>query len=93
MSMGISWNEYRKELMKDPEFVKEYEALEPEYELTRLLISQRIKRGLTQKELAERMNTTQSVISRLENGSANPSLATLKRLANALDARLVVRFE
>ena len=58
-----------------------------------MLISQRPERGLSQKELAERINTTQSVISRPENGPANPSLATLRRLADALDARLVVRFE
>ncbi len=93
MNSMVTWKEVKRELLKDPEFAKEYEALRPEYELTRLLISQRIKRGLTQKELAERMNTTQSVIARLESGSANPSLATLKRLADALDARLVVRFE
>ena len=93
MSMGISWNEYRKELMKDPEFVKEYEALEPEYELAGSLIALRIERGLTQQEVALKMNTTQSVISRLESGSANPSLATLKRLADALGARVVFRLE
>ena len=93
MDSIVTWKDVKPELLKDPEFAKEYEALRPEYELTRMLISQRLERGLSQKELAERMNTTQSVISRLESGSANPSLATLRRLADALDARLVVRFE
>ena len=87
------WEELKREVLKRPGVAKAYEELRPEYELTRTLISQRIERGLSQKELAERMNTTQSVISRLESGSGNPSLATLKRLAAALDARLVVRFE
>ena len=87
------WEDLKQELLKDPEFAEEYEALRPEYELARSLIGLRIERGLTQKELAERMNTTQSVISRLESGSANPSLATLKRLADALGARVVFRLE
>ena len=93
MESAIPWEKFKAELLKNPGVAKAYQELEPEYEIIRLIISRRIEWGLTQKELAERMNTTQSVISRLESGSANPSLATLKRLADALDARLVVRFE
>ena len=93
MGMSYPWREYKQELMKDPEFVKEYEALRPEYEIARSLIELRIEKGLTQQEVAQKMNTTQSVISRLESGSANPSLATIKRLADALGARVVLRFE
>ncbi len=93
MAMSRTWEEYKRELLKDPEVAREYEALRPDYELVSSIISFRLRRGLTQRELADRMGTTLSVVSRLEGGSANPSLSTLKRLAAALDARLVVRFE
>ena len=93
MNSIVTWKEVKRELLKDPEFAEEDEALRPEYELARSLIALRIERGLTQQEVALKMNTTQSVISRLESGSANPSLATLKRLADALDARVVARLE
>jgi ribosome-binding protein aMBF1 (putative translation factor) len=91
MSMG--WKDLKRELMRDDEFVKEYEELAPEYDLARSIISLRIKKGMTQKELADRMDTTQSVISRLESGRAKPSLATLEKLAKALDGRVVARIE
>ena len=93
MDSIVTWQDVKRELLKDPEFAKEYEALRPEYEIARSLIELRIEKGLTQQEVAQKMNTTQSVISRLESGSANPSLATLKRLADALGARVVLRFE
>ena len=89
----MDWKEYKKELQEDPEFVAEYETLSPEYELARSIIALRLSRGLTQKELAEKMHTTQSVISRLESGNAKPSFATLERLAKILDARLVAHLE
>ena len=91
--MSTDWNGSKRELMKDSEFAEEHEALAPEYELARSIIRQRLRRNLTQKQLAERMNTTQSVISRLESGAAKPSLPTLQRLAKALDSRLVARLE
>ncbi len=91
--MSRDWKELKRELMRDSDFVEEYEALGPEYEVAKSIIALRLRRGLTQKELAERVHTTQSAISRLESGSAKPSLATLERLAKALDARVVARLE
>ena len=91
--MSTEWRDLKRNLMRDPEFVQEYEALGPEYELARSIITLRIRKGLTQKGLAERMNTTQSVIARLESGSAKPSLATLERLASALDGKVIARIE
>ena len=78
------WEETKREILKRPGVARSYEELRPEYDLARSLIALRIERGLTQQDVAQKMNTTQSVISRLESGSANPSLATLKRLADAL---------
>lgn len=84
--------DYLEKQLKDLEFWKEYEALEPEYQLARSIIELRLKRGITQKELAQRIGTKQSGISRLEsvNTRSNPSLSMLERVAEALDAKLIV---
>jgi len=87
----LTWKEYRKELMKDPEVVRAYHELQPEFEIIEKIIRARLKRGVTQKKLAQRMKTKQSAISRLESGTANPSLNFLKRLAKALDSRLEIK--
>ncbi|MBU3957318.1 helix-turn-helix domain-containing protein [Patescibacteria group bacterium] len=87
----VSWEEHRKQLMKDPEFVKAWQELQPEFEIIEKIIRARLKRGVTQKKLAQRMKTKQSAISRLESGTANPSLNFLKRLAEALDSRLEIK--
>lgn len=74
--------------MKAPEFRAEYEALEPEYKLASALIQLRVSKGLTQEELAKRLHTKQSSIARLESGSSLPSLLTIKKVVEALDAEL-----
>lgn len=81
-----------EEQMKDPEFKAEYEALEPEFAIIQAIIDARKDAGFTQKELAERTGIAQADISKLENGNANPSLRTLKRLAKGLGMRLKVEF-
>ncbi len=80
------------ELMQDEEFRKEYEALQPEMDIKRAILDARIKAGLTQVELSEKSGITQADISRLENGTRNPSLALLKRLADAMDSTLKIEF-
>lgn len=82
----------KDELMKDDEFRKEYEAIQPEMDITRALLDARIRAGLTQMELAEKTGISQADISRLENGTRNPSLALLKRLAEAMDSTLRIEF-
>ena len=82
-----------KEWMKDQEYRKRYEELEPEFALARAIIEARTQAGLTQKQLAQRMKTTQSVIARLEGGKARPSTQTLERLAAATGTVLRVSFE
>lgn len=78
---------------EDPEYVREYEALEEEFALARALIGARAQAGLTQEELAQRMGTTQSAIARMEGGKAKPSTTTLVKLAKATGTRLRVSFE
>lgn len=86
----MNWREHKKQLMKDPEFRKEYEAIEPEYRLASALIRLRLAKGLTQAQLAALLNTKQESIARLESGRALPSLTMVKRLADALDADLEI---
>jgi len=89
----MDWKQYKADLLRDPEFAREYAKLEPEYKLAHALIRGRLQKGLTQEELARRTKTKQSAIARLEAGQANPSLRVLAKLAEALDAELVVQFE
>lgn len=84
--------ELTDELMQDPVFKKEYEALQPEMDITRAILDARIRAGMTQIELAERSGISQADISRLEKGTRNPSIALLKRLAEAMDSTLRIEF-
>lgn len=87
------WSEVKKELLKDFEFKRLYEESQPEFEIAKAIIRARIENKVTQKELAERMHTTQSVISRVEQGRTNPSISLLKRIAVALNTTLLVQFK
>jgi len=78
--------------MEEPNFRMEYEALEPEFAIIQAMIDARKSSGLTQKQLADRTGIAQGDISKLENGSGNPSLRTLQRLAAAMDTRLRIEF-
>lgn len=87
------WNELKKQWLKDPKFRKLYEESQPEFEIAKAIIRARIENKITQKELAKRMNTTQSVISRVEQQKSSPSISFLKRLAAALNTTLQVQFK
>ena len=89
--MGTKFNDFLAEQLKDPEFRREYEALQPEHAVIQAMIDARKVSGLTQRELSERTGIAQGDISKLENGNANPSIRTLQRLANAMG--MVVRVE
>ena len=86
------FREFLEEQLQDPEFKKEWDALEPEFAIVQAIIDARKISGLTQKQLSERTGIAQADISRLENGNANPSLSTLKRLASAMDMTLKIEF-
>lgn len=79
--------------MRDPEYRREYDALEDEFALAQAMIEARSRAGLTQEQLAERMQTSQSAIARMESGRTVPSGRTLQRLAIATGTRLRIRFE
>jgi ribosome-binding protein aMBF1 (putative translation factor) len=81
------------EWIRDDGYRAEYERLGPEFDLARALIEARVRAGLTQADLARRMNTTQSAVARLEGGRVRPSTKTLERFAEATGTRLRISFE
>lgn len=80
-------------LLADPAVRAEFDALTPEYEIARMLITARAQAGLSQSEVAARMDTTQSVIARMESGRRMPNLRTVERYAKAVGGRLSLRIE
>lgn len=87
-----NYKDFLNEQLKNEEFKREYDALEPEFSIIQALLDARKTAGLTQKDLAERTGIAQSDISKLENGNANPSLRTLQRLACGMGMRLKLEF-
>ena len=86
------FNDFLNEQLQDPEFRKEWEDIQPEMDVIRAMMEARISQNLTQKELAERTGINQADISKLENGTRNPSLKLLKRLADGMDMTLKIEF-
>ena len=85
-------NNMLSEQLKDEEFRKEYEAIQPEMDVIRAIVDARISQNLTQKELAERTGINQADISKLENGTRNPSVNLLKRLADGMGMARRIEF-
>lgn len=88
----MKFSELRGKCLEDDEVRAEYDALEPEYQLVRAIVEARESQGLTQEQLATASGINRADISRLENGSGNPSLRTLKKLATGLGKHLEIRF-
>ncbi len=84
---------FKREALRNPELKREYEKLTPRYELISELISARTKKGITQKDLAKKMGTTQSSIARLEAGNINPSLGFLEKIASVMGYKLTVQLQ
>ena len=87
-----SLKQYKEMQMENPEFVKEYESIQPEMDVIRAIIEARTSQNNTQKELAERTGINQADISKLENGTRNPSVNLLKRLADGMGMVLKIEF-
>ena len=80
-------------VISDPEFKKEWDALEPEFAIVQAMIDARKESGLTQKQLSERTGIAQADISKLESGNGNPSVKTLQRLAAGMGMRVKIEFQ
>lgn len=85
------FEEFKKEAFeRDPDLKKAYDDLELEFSIVEQVIRKRLEKGLSQKQLAEKIGTKQSAISRLEGGNSNPSVAFLEKIAKALDSKLQI---
>jgi ribosome-binding protein aMBF1 (putative translation factor) len=87
------FSKLKNELLSDSEVRKQYHDLEPEYQLIRSVIDKRLKQKLSQQDLAQKIGTGQSAISRLESGESNPSMKFLQKVAAALGARLSISLQ
>ena len=87
-----TFNDMLEKQLKDEEFRKEYETIQPEMDIIKALVDARNSLNLTQKELAERTGINQADISKIENGTRNPSLNLLKRLADGMGMVLKIEF-
>lgn len=90
--MSVKFDDFLKEQLLDPEFKKEYEALQPERAVMQAIIDARKQTGITQKELSERTGIKQGDISKLESGNGNPSIRTLQRLADGMGMHIKIEF-
>ena len=83
-----SYRDYKEKVLQNPEVKAEYDALQPEYEIIQAMIDARISQNITQKELSAKTGITQADISRIGNGTRNPSLSMVKKLAQGLGMQL-----
>lgn len=88
----MTYDDHKKQLLKDPAFRKALKENRFEYEIARQLILARLQKGMTQQLLAKKLKTKQSVISRVESGNHLPSLSFLHRLASAMGTNLTISF-
>jgi ribosome-binding protein aMBF1 (putative translation factor) len=86
----IPFEKIERKWMKDPEFVREYQKLQPEFDLALQIVDARVKKEMTQEDLAKKAGTGQAVISRLEGMNARPSLSLLERIATALETDITI---
>jgi DNA-binding XRE family transcriptional regulator len=88
---GTNYEEFEADLLKDQEVRKEYDALNPKYEMIKRLIMQRNKMRMSQAQLAKKVGLKQPAICRLEKGSNNATLNTFIKVARALDLTIELR--
>jgi len=91
MNKTTSFEEFEGELDKDPEYRKAERKVKPYYDLAIEIIRRRINLGLTQKELADKANTYQSRISKIESSEFDIRLSTLISIAEALDTEVSIK--
>ncbi|RHP35158.1 helix-turn-helix domain-containing protein [Lachnotalea sp. AF33-28] len=86
------FDDFLEEQMQDQEFKKEFDDIQPEFDVIRAIVDARTSQNLTQKQLAEKTGINQADIIKLENGTRNPSINLLKRLADGMGMMLKIEF-
>ena len=87
-----TFDDMLNEQLEDINFRKEYEDIQPEMDVIRAIVDARTAQNLTQKELSKRTGINQADISKLENGTRNPTVSLLKRLAKGMGMELRIQF-
>ena len=85
-----NFNELKRKLLQDKAVKKTYGNLAPQYALIEMMIRKRLKVGLSQEALANKIGTKQSAIARFESGKTNPTLSFLTNITNALNGKLTI---
>ncbi len=88
--MAKTYQQLKRKLLKDKAVKKAYDALGPEFALIEAVIEKRIEEGISQRELAQKIGTKQSAISRFEAGRCNPTIAFLQKIASAMGLELKI---
>ena len=88
----MTFDEFLKEQLKDPEIKAEWDKLGPQYDIAERLITARMVKGISRAQLAEITGIKQSIIARIENATGNPSVETLRRIAEGLGKKLKIEF-
>jgi ribosome-binding protein aMBF1 (putative translation factor) len=87
----LKWEKFKQKLLKNEDVRKEYERLSPRYKIISEIIGARMKKKMSQEDLAKKVGTKQSAIARLESGNTNPSIDFLEKIAKATEGKLQVR--
>ena len=86
------YKDYKKRALQNPEVKAEYDALQLGYDIIQAMIDERVQQNMTQKDLSTKIGITQADISQIENGTRNPSLSMVKKLAHGLGMQLKLEF-
>ena len=86
------YEQYKKRALQNSKVKAEYDALQPEYDIIQAMIDARVQQNMTQKDLSAKIGITQEDISWIENGTRNPSLSMVKKLAQGLGMQLKLEF-
>lgn len=90
----VDWKIIEKKILKErPGVEKEYQRLKPEFDAIEKIIELRMRKKLSQKELAMRLKTKQPALSRIETGASSPTIEFLSRLAQAVGKKLEINFK
>ncbi len=88
----MKYSKIKEKYLSDPETAQAYDELEAEYQLICAIVEARMEKNMSQQELADATGIDRADISKLENGNANPSLMTIKRVAAGLGKKVQIRF-
>lgn len=89
----ITHKQFKAKLLRDPGVRREYEKLRPEFDIASQMIEARLRKKMSQQELAKKVGTGQAVISRLEGMNAHPSISLLSRVAQALETKFEITIQ